>query len=237
MSTRANAIKQKLELRLKQLLATGDLKLPSERILSEEFDTTRVTIRESLRQLEAEGVIYRENRRGWFIAPPRLNYDPRVHTKTSFMDYARQQGFIPRTQVLKVTTEYADDYVAAMMATSPGKPLYRIERMRSLDGRPVLYENILLRADLLKGLDEKDLSGSLHEVIRNDFNVKIERTDLELTVSTLPEKQAEALSAPVGLSALHFQRRYYNEHGAVFEFDSEYWRHDAIAIGFGFKNK
>lgn len=237
MSTRAGDIKEKLAERLKLNLASGVMKLPSERLLSEEFDTTRVTIRESLKLLEAEGVIYRENRKGWFIAPPRLNYDPRVHTKTSFMEYAAQQGFVPKTTVVSVETIYADDYVAAMMGTSPGKPLYKIERVRALDERPVLYEEILLRADLLKELDQQDLEGSLHEILRDVYDVKIERTDLELTVSTLPKKQAEALGAPVGLSALNFRRRYYNEHGVVFEFDREFWRHDAIAIGFGFRNK
>ncbi len=44
-------------------------KLPAERKLAESFDTTRVTLREALSLLEAEGKIYREDRRGWFISP------------------------------------------------------------------------------------------------------------------------------------------------------------------------
>lgn len=50
-------------------------KLPSERILAESFATTRVTLREALSLLEAEGVVYREDRRGWFISPEPLRYD------------------------------------------------------------------------------------------------------------------------------------------------------------------
>lgn len=236
MSSRAGEIKNKLQTRLRELLAQGQSKLPSERILSEEFETTRVTIRESLKLLEAQGEIYRENRRGWFITPSRMNYDPRVHTKTSFMDYAQKQGFTPKTELVSTQLVHATDYIAAMMGTTKDKPLYRIERVRSLDGRPVLYENILLRADLLKNIDQCDLNGSLHELLRNEYNTKIERTDLELTVSTLPSKEAQALGAQEGMAALNFQRRYYNEHGVIFEFDHEYWRHDAISIGFGFNN-
>lgn len=44
-------------------------KLPSERALSEQFATTRITLQEALGQLEAQGVIYRQVRRGWFISP------------------------------------------------------------------------------------------------------------------------------------------------------------------------
>ncbi|WP_273890684.1 GntR family transcriptional regulator, partial [Serratia marcescens] len=50
-------------------------KLPSERALSEQFATTRITLQEALGQLEAQGVIYRQVRRGWFISPPRLIYN------------------------------------------------------------------------------------------------------------------------------------------------------------------
>lgn len=57
------------------LLPPGQ-KLPPERKLAESFNTTRVTLREALSLLEIEGKIYREDRRGWFISPPPLSYDP-----------------------------------------------------------------------------------------------------------------------------------------------------------------
>lgn len=56
------------------LLARGS-KLPSERQLSELFSTTRITLREALGQLEDQGLIYREERRGWFVSPQRLLYN------------------------------------------------------------------------------------------------------------------------------------------------------------------
>ena len=66
-----NALQEQIE---HGLLPPGS-KLPAERKLSEVFDTTRITLREALVQLEAQGLIYREERRGWFISPPRLAYD------------------------------------------------------------------------------------------------------------------------------------------------------------------
>lgn len=60
-----NALQEQIE---HGLLAPG-CKLPAERKLSEVFDTTRITLREALVQLEACGLIYREERRGWFVAP------------------------------------------------------------------------------------------------------------------------------------------------------------------------
>ncbi|WP_231878864.1 GntR family transcriptional regulator, partial [Oleiphilus sp. HI0125] len=96
------------------------MKLPSERELSEQHSTTRVTIREALKLLETEGLIYRENRRGWFISPPKLRYDPSVHGRVSFVDYARQQGFQPSTQLLSIKLTVADRYIASEMQIAVG---------------------------------------------------------------------------------------------------------------------
>lgn len=236
MSTLTNAIKQKLSEKIITQRAANMFKLSSERELGEEFATTRVTVREALRLLETEGLIYRENRRGWFIAPARLNYDPGVHSRISFVDYATQQGFRPTTKVLGLRKISADAYLSSVMRTSEGKPLYEIERLRSLDDRPVLFERMVVRADLLPGLEEVDLSSSFHALIRETYQMEISEADFEVVVSSMPDEVAPLLLAPKGLSSLKFGRRYFNQHGVIFEYDQEYWRHDAISLQFGFQN-
>ena len=58
-------------------------KIPSERELVERFGCTRITIREALMQLEADNLIYRQERRGWFVTPPQAGIPPRKETKFS----------------------------------------------------------------------------------------------------------------------------------------------------------
>lgn len=85
-----------------QILAGGlapNDKLPSERLLGELYGTTRVTIREALVQLEANGLIYREDRRGWFVTPPRFSLNPR--RTSNFHQIVREQGGEPRTELLE----------------------------------------------------------------------------------------------------------------------------------------
>lgn len=236
MGTLANAIKETLTENIMRWRGEGEMKLPSERDLSEQHSTTRVTIREALKLLETEGLIYRENRRGWFISPPKLRYDPSVHGRVSFVDYARQQGFQPSTQLLSIKLTVADRYIASEMQIAVGKPVYQVNRLRSLNGRPVLYEQMLLRADLLPNLDRFDLEGSLHALLRSEYGMTVQKADFEISVSILPNDVAQALSAPMGVSSLKFQRKYRNQHGEIFEFDHELWRHDAISINFDINN-
>ena len=79
------------------LLAPGS-KLPAERKLSELFGTTRITVREALLQLEAQGQIYREERRGWFVSPPRLAYN--LMQRSHFHAMVSAQGRVPSTEVI-----------------------------------------------------------------------------------------------------------------------------------------
>lgn len=49
------------------LFATQSKRLPSERELSEIFNASRLTIKHALQHLESQGIIYRKERRGWFL--------------------------------------------------------------------------------------------------------------------------------------------------------------------------
>ncbi|WP_033955422.1 GntR family transcriptional regulator, partial [Pseudomonas aeruginosa] len=86
------------------------VKLPSERELAERFLCTRITLREALQQLETEGLVYRENRRGWFVAPPRIRYNPT--RTTGFMEYVSAQGRQPRTETLHAERRAAGAWLA-----------------------------------------------------------------------------------------------------------------------------
>ena len=86
------------------LLPPGS-KLPAERKLSELFGTTRITVREALLQLEAQGLIYREERRGWFISPPRLAYN--LMQRSHFHAMVSAQGRVPSTQVISARLQPA----------------------------------------------------------------------------------------------------------------------------------
>ena len=91
-------IKAQLQARIQNgALKSGD-KLPSERELCALFNTTRITVRESLAQLEASGVIYRADRRGWFVTPERLWLDPTQNT--NFHKLCLEQGREPKTVLL-----------------------------------------------------------------------------------------------------------------------------------------
>ncbi|MGR5236430.1 phosphonate utilization transcriptional regulator PhnR [Vibrio alfacsensis] len=203
-------------------------KLPAERKLAESFDTTRVTLREALSLLEAEGRIYREDRRGWFISPEPLCYDPTLTVNFSTM--AQAQNRIPKTQLLTAKSTLANKQAARLLGLQPFSDIYCIDRVRYLDDRPVAYVTSYIRPDIFPNLLDFDFSDSLTDVYREHFSVRYQKTRYRIVTSTLMGEMAQALRTTSGTPAMVIERINYDQNGAQVSCDIEYWRHDAISI-------
>lgn len=213
-------------------IAAGDLKpgarLPSERDLQTGAGVARGTIREGLFQLEAEGVIYRKDRSGWYVSPPPVVYDPTRWE--GFMSYVEAQGRTPATETLGKTEIACDALLAEVFQRPIGAPMYLIRRRRYIDGRAVLVESIVVDPAMAPGVLAHDLDRSLTSILKSAYNIAVARNRVEMQPCALIRDEAEALKVKSGLPGLSVVRTSYDAQGRVVEFDREYWRHDALKI-------
>lgn len=209
------------------LLAPG-CKLPAERKLSEVFDTTRITLREALVQLEAQGLIYREERRGWFVAPERLTYD--LIQRSHFHAMVRDQGRTPATELLSARLLPAAAAICARLQRPALSSVIQICRLRRIDGRAVLYAEHYLNPDYFPGILEHDLGQSLTEIYARHYGIHYGRVCFEILPTALPAAAASALKVSPGSAGLHITRVNSDQSGRLIDCDLEYWRHDAIRI-------
>ncbi|MDF2152570.1 phosphonate utilization transcriptional regulator PhnR [Vibrio sp. CAU 1672] len=203
-------------------------KLPAERKLAESFDTTRVTLREALSLLEAEGRIYREDRRGWFISPEPLRYDP--SQKLSFPDIAKSQNRIPKTELLAAKGILANKLAARLLNLPPFSDVYRVDRVRYLEDRPVVYMTNYIRPECFPNLLDFELNHSLTDIYHEHFGVVYQKSQYRISTSTLLGDTAQALRATSGTPAMVIERINYNQHGELIDCEISHWRHDAICI-------
>lgn len=213
-------------------IGTSDLprgaRLPSERQMQMATGAARGTVRAALFQLEAEGLIYRKNRSGWYVSPPPITYDPTRWE--SFMAYVAAQGRVPRTEALETGAGVATEALAEVFGVAAGAPLFTLRRRRYVDDRAVLVETIHVDPRLAPDLLDHDLNGSLTGVLRSHYGVEVVRNRVEMSPCAFTEAEAEALCIRSGLPGLLVRRISYDNQGRVVEYDHEYWLHDALKV-------
>jgi DNA-binding GntR family transcriptional regulator len=203
-------------------------KLPTERALADEFSITRVTVRQGLSRMEAEGLIFSEERKGWFVSPPRVHYDPTA--SISFTESVTNQGRVAGTTTLPKQEVPATQWLSTLLGCATGDPVFIINRLRSVDGRVVLVEQIHVNAERCPDLLDHALEQSMTDLLAEIFGIMRCRTDIQMRPIALPEKPANALGVGVGTPSLYITRIILDEHGKVNELDLEFWRYDVIDI-------
>ncbi|WP_462163697.1 GntR family transcriptional regulator [Pseudoalteromonas xiamenensis] len=219
---------QQIRHHLQERLATGELqpgcKLPSERTLQDQFNSTRITVREALARLEAEGLIYSQKRRGWFVTPEKLKWNPAK--KVNFNLLAQEQEFTPQTRIVSLNT-LLDNTICPELGNGA---LYCLSRVRSLNERAIMFEAIHCAKARFVDLEKQRLDGSITEVMANVYAVEISHETCQISVTVLPDDVAEVLEKNNGAPCLKITRSRYSADNDLIDFNIEYWLHDAIEM-------
>ncbi|HET7475615.1 MAG TPA: GntR family transcriptional regulator [Dermatophilaceae bacterium] len=188
-------------------LATGpvgpDQAIPSERELMVTFGVSRATVRQAVQSLITEGVLQRAHGKGTFVRAKR--HESQLHL-ASFTQDMRRRGFVPTTQVLRVELDRPLDDVVASLRLADGEPAWRVDRLRLADGVPIALENGWYAAGLLPGLGDRDLSGSLYELLATDYGVVIDAAEQTVWAENADTGLARLLQAPQHCPLMVFRR-------------------------------
>ena len=143
-------------------LKPGD-KLPTEAQLTQRFKISRPALREALKLLEQDDVIFVEHGRGRFVsALSAVQVDRPITVFESVTDMARHYGYKPVNKVLSISEEDAPATVAEKLALEDKARVIRIERLRLHDEEPILYcIDYIPRAIIPAKVYDIDWSGSL----------------------------------------------------------------------------
>lgn len=222
----------KIKNSLREQICSGMLnarqKLPSERELSELFDTTRITIKDALVSLETEGLIYREERRGWFVSPARIHYNPL--SRCHFHQMICEQHRIAETRLINVYSVMASHEYAKALNINQITPIHIIERLRYIDGRAVLFvENCLIK-QLFPNILKENLTASLTHLYQKKYGYITTRSRFEVILTAAPNHVAKALNLATGQPVLKICRVNYKQDGKIMDCEFEYWRPDSVLI-------
>lgn len=176
--------------------------LPSERELAERYGVARMTVRTEIDRLVAEGLAYRLQGRGTFVAEPRVT---QAVALSSFSEDMRARGHEPGSTVLGRDVVSANGSVAGRLELPAGARVVRVHRVRTADGEPMAVEEAFLPADRFEGLEGADLArGSLFELLEARYGVTMAAADQRVVAVAVGAQDAALLGVESGAPGLLF---------------------------------
>ncbi len=212
--------------RLKQILRShvtsgewkpGDI-IPSERELSETFNVSRMTARQAVSELVNEGIFFREQGRGTFVAR-RGKIPIPLHRLSGFTEDILARGQKPSTQVLSAQMVEADAETAKRLQIPAGSAIVRLRRLRLADDEPLAIETSQLNFKGCEKLLEEDLAHqSLYKLLETKYHITLEAADQELEAGIATSEEAQILRIAPGSAVLYTRRTTYNDRNDAVEY-------------------
>jgi GntR family transcriptional regulator len=168
----------------------GDL-LPSEFQLAEELGVSQGTVRKALDEMTAGNLLVRRQGRGTYVA----EHD-QEHALFHFFKMTDRNGLplVPESRVLRRARGPAKPVEAARLALARDAEVTRIIRVRSLGGRPAIFERIVLPTALFPGLlDGRELPNTLYTLFARDYGITVARAEERLTAVAAGAEAAKYL--------------------------------------------
>lgn len=185
------AIYQDLLNKIKNKKFESNTYLPSEKELTETYDSSRDTIRKALNLLQQGGYIQKNKGKGSLVLDfDRISFP--VSGVTSFKELQRSMHGNVKTYVnIFLQSEVTKD-IRKHLSMKRGS-MYHVERIREIDGEKVILDVDYLNGDVIKGLKLEHAQNSLYEYIEKELGLKISFGKKEITVVKATKKDKELL--------------------------------------------
>lgn len=162
--------------------------LPTEESLQQEYDISRTTVRQALRELEVEGWITRQAGRGTFVTEIKVREgtEPFADSLVFFESY----GFDMSWKIISAELESAPPHIAERLGIPLGEKIFCMRRLRLANKEPIGLNEVYL---VSKWVDHVDLSLAETGGSTNYLKVPdITQCVAERTVEALPASHEEA---------------------------------------------
>lgn len=177
--------------------------LPSEIELAADLATSQGTVRKALDELAAEKLVVRRQGRGTFVA---RHDDARILFQFFKLIPDGGEAVFPDSRVLSVQRGASAESEAARLELGREAEIVRLVRVRSLAGRALIYEQIVIPADPFGPICEGEVPNNLYELYATRFGVAIARARERLKAVAAGPEEAMALGIEIGAPLLLIDR-------------------------------
>lgn len=191
--------------------------LPSEAELAARYAVSVGTVRKALGELTAERLLVRRPGRGTFAA--NHSRDSMLDAFFHIVDDRGGKAF-PESRMLSFRRQKADVHTAARLGVGRDSPVFQIENLLYLQGRPTIYDRIRVPRLLFPALDAaafRDRDMTIFAFYQSRFGVTVTRVEEWVRAASADARAARELGVERGAAVLAIERVAYTYEGQPVE--------------------
>lgn len=194
-------------------------RLPFEKEICDKYESSKMTVKKALDILVAEGLLVKRRGSGTFVKDINPKERDNLIASTQFRGLS---SFYVNHKVESKIIEYkvinVDDNIAKKLLVTEEDFVYKIIRVRVVDGISVVLEEMYMPIQIIPGLKKQHLSGSIYEYIERVLNLKIKSAHRTITIKKSTEYEQKLLNVkknePLGI----IEQVAYLDNGQAFEY-------------------
>lgn len=132
--------------------------IDSERMLTAEYNLSRMTIRQAIGELVQAGILTREKGKGTFVCEPEI----KQRDIMSFTEIMETTGMEFKTDVIAFERIEANENMFSLLKSNE---LFKIQRLRIVKGIIIAEESIFTPCSYLPELKRTQLEGSFYKIL------------------------------------------------------------------------
>ncbi|MBA4507683.1 GntR family transcriptional regulator [Clostridium sporogenes] len=215
---------------LQEMIENEELKpgdaVPAERELCEIQGVSRMTVNKAIMSLVNEGLLYREQGKGTFVAKPKENKE--IAGLKSFSEVMQDKGLKTETRILFFQIKEATKRIKSVLNLSDdNNKVFEISRLRMSEGEPVAIETVWIPYNLCSDMDRQTIEGkSLYETFKNKYKYFPNKAKQTIEPIILNEDECRLLNQNENALALMFRRTTYIKDEVPIEYTKAIYRSD-----------
>lgn len=186
-------------------------KLPDQRSLAKEYQVSRFTIQQAIKELEDIGIVRVVQGSGIYIHEKWVK-NPLIFNSLTRTPYDRIES-----KVLKLEQRLANREEQQLFQLAEGEKLWHFERLRIVNYKIEQFERSVLPVRMFPKLTEADVQHSIQRYVEKT-GYRISHYISNYTPVMLSKEQAELLLTKRGAAAMRIRNRALLEDGRIFEY-------------------
>lgn len=202
-------------------------KLPSESALQGSFGVSRITVRQALASLHAEGLIEKVNGKGSFVTRP--NELPDMGPLIGFYEHMRKQGRNAIGRILSVRKVSAPAAAAHALDVPLGYPLLAMRSLRLVDDKPLALVLAYAEPALMRSLIQEDINtNDVVVILETRLGHRLRSNRIEAQAIPASASHAKLLQVEPGAPLLRIDFTSIDVSGQSMVYSEMYFRGDSF---------